>query len=57
MRKITEVIEVDQLEDKNNERLSVAMPHSGLKIENKKIKIMEVIEVDQLEDKNNERLS
>ena len=26
-----EVIEVDQLEDTNNERLRRAMPHSGLK--------------------------
>ena len=30
-----EVIEVDQLEDTNNERLSLAMPHSGLKPKNK----------------------
>ena len=30
-RKIMEVIEVDQLEDTNNERLRWAMPHSGLK--------------------------
>ena len=29
-----EVIEVDQLEDTNNERLSWAMPHSGLKPKN-----------------------
>ena len=34
-RKIREVIEVDQLEDTNNERLSWAMPHSGLKPKNK----------------------
>ena len=33
-RKIMEVIEVDQLEDTNNERLSWAMPHSGLKPKN-----------------------
>ena len=33
-RKIMEVIEVDQLEDTNNERLSLAMPHSGLKPKN-----------------------
>ena len=38
-----EVIEVDQLEDTNNERLIWAMPHSGLK--------------PKLEDTNNERLS
>ena len=37
-RKIMDVIEVDQLEDTNNKRLSWAMPHSGLKIKNKKIK-------------------
>ena len=37
--KIMEIIEVDQLEDTNNERLSWAMPHSGLKIDNKKIKM------------------
>ena len=30
-RKLMEVIEVDQLGDTNNERLSWAMPHSGLK--------------------------
>ena len=30
-RKVMEVIEVDQLEDTNNERLSLAMSHSGLK--------------------------
>ena len=42
-RKIMEVIEVDQLEDTNNEKLSWAMPHSGLK--------------PKLEDTNNERLS
>ena len=35
-RKIMEVIEVDQLEDTNNERLSWAMPHSGLKPKNEK---------------------
>ena len=29
-----EVIEVDQLEDTNNERLRRAMPHSGLKPKN-----------------------
>ena len=33
-RIIMEVIEVDQLEDTNNERLSWAMPHSGLIPEN-----------------------
>ena len=38
-RKIMEVIEVDQLEDINNERLSWAMPHSGLRVENKKKKM------------------
>ena len=34
--KIMEVIEVDQLEDTNNERLRWAMPHSGLKPKNEK---------------------
>ena len=29
--KLMEVIEVDQLEDTNNEKLSSAMPHLGLK--------------------------
>ena len=29
-----ELILVDQLEDTNNERLSLAMPHSGLKPKN-----------------------
>ena len=29
-----EAMEVDQLEDTNNERLSLAMPHSGLKPKN-----------------------
>ena len=33
-RKILEVNEVDQLEDTNNERLSRAIPHSGLKPKN-----------------------
>ena len=33
-RKIREVIEVDQIEDTYNERLSWAMPHSGLKPKN-----------------------
>ena len=33
-RKIIELILVDQLEDTNNERLSLAMPHSGLKPKN-----------------------
>ena len=33
-RKIMELILVDQLEDPNNERLSLAMPHSGLKPKN-----------------------
>ena len=33
-RKIMELILVDQLEDTNNERLSLAMPHSGLKPKN-----------------------
>ena len=31
---IMELILVDQLEDTNNERLSLAMPHSGLKPKN-----------------------
>ena len=30
-----EVYEVDQLEDTNNKRLSLAMPHSALKPKNK----------------------
>ena len=38
-RKIMEVIEVDQLEDINNERLSWAMPHSRLRVEYKNKKI------------------
>ena len=42
-RKIMEVIEVDQLEDTNNKRLSWAMPHSGIK--------------PKLEDTNNGKLS
>ena len=33
-RKIMELIQVDQHEDTNNERLSLAMPHSGLKPKN-----------------------
>ena len=33
-RKVMEVIEVDQIEDTYNERLSWAMPHSGLKPKN-----------------------
>ena len=33
-RKIMELIQVEQLEDTNNERLSLAMPHSGLKPKN-----------------------
>ena len=41
-RKIREVIEVDQIEDTYNERLNWAMLHSGLKIENKKIKIKNI---------------
>ena len=32
--KIMEIILVDQLKDTNNERLSIAMPHSGLKPKN-----------------------
>ena len=33
-RKIIEVIEVGQLKDTNNKRLSLAMPHSALKPKN-----------------------
>ena len=33
-RKIMQLIVADQLEDTNNERLSLAMPHSGLKPKN-----------------------